>query len=254
MTELELQLRALSGEIDFPPTPDLRARVRARLGEKRARRPLVPRRGLVIALAALALAVGAAFAVPPARTAILEWLGLRGVEIRRVGEPPTVPTTPGSTTQTPTVGADLALGTRVTLAEARRRAVFPVSVPKLEELQPPEVYFASSLPGGQVALVYGPADQRLLLTQFRATPGFPYIQKSVGPGTRVERVTVDRQPGFWLSGDLHGLIYQDSSGDIREETLRLVGNVLLWERGSVTLRLEGADTKAEALRMARSVE
>jgi hypothetical protein len=248
VTELELQLRALSGEIDFPPAPDLRARVRAELGERRSRRPFLPRRALVIALAALAIAVGAAFAVPPARTAILEWLGLRGVEIRRVAEPPTTPTTPGVA-----VGADLGLGVHVTLAEAKRRASFRVVAPKLDSLAAPEVYFASSLPGGQVALVYGPAGNRLLLTQFQATPGFPYIQKSVGPGTKVESVTVDGQLGFWLAGDPHELFYEDTRGVVRDETIRLAGNVLLWERGTVTLRLEGADTKAEALRIARSV-
>jgi hypothetical protein len=245
VTELELQLRALSGEIDFPPGPDLRARVRAELGERRSRRAFLPRRTLVIALAALAVAIGAAFAVPPARTAILEWLGLRGVEIRRVAEPPTAPTTP--------VGADLGLGVHVTLAEAKRRASFRVVAPKLDSLAAPEVYFASSLPGGQVGLVYGPAGNRLLLTQFQATPGFPYIQKSVGPGTKVESVTVDGQLGFWLTGDPHELFYEDTRGVVRDETIRLAGNVLLWERGPVTLRLEGADTKAEALRIARSV-
>jgi hypothetical protein len=251
VTELELQLRALSGEIDFPPAPDLRARVRAGLGERRSRRPFLPRRALVIALAALAVAIGAAFAVPPARTAILEWLGLRGVEIRRVAEPPTVPTTP--TTPGAAVGADLGPGVHVTLAEAKRRASFRVVVPTLDSLPAPEVYFASSLPGGQVALVYGPAGNRLLLTQFQATPGFPYIQKSVGPGTKVESVTVDGQLGFWLTGDPHELFYEDPTGVVRDETIRLAGNVLLWERGTVTLRLEGADTKAEALRIARSV-
>jgi hypothetical protein len=251
VTELELQLRALSSEIDFPPAPDLRARVRAQLGERRSRRPFLPRRALVIALAALAVAIGAAFAVPPARTAILEWLGLRGVEIRRVAEPPTAPTPP--TTPGAAVGADLGLGVHVSLAEAKRRASFRVVAPKLDSLAAPDVYFASSLPGGQVALVYGPAGNRLLLTQFQATPGFPYIQKSVGSGTKVESVTVDGQLGFWLTGDPHELFYEDPRGVVRDETIRLAGNVLLWERGTVTLRLEGADTKAEALRIARSV-
>jgi hypothetical protein len=250
VTELELRLRALGSDLDYPTTPDLAARLAERLaGEGRARRPLVGRRALVLVLAALALAIGAAFAVPPARTAILEWLGLRGVEIRRTAEPPA-----GTTTPAATIGADLGLGTRVTLDEARRRALFPVSLPTLGELPPPEVYFASSLPGGQVALVYGPGERRLLLTQFRARPGFPYIEKTAGPGTTIEPVEVGGQAGFWLSGDLHQVLYQDSSGEIQEETLRLAGDVLLWERGSVTLRLEGADSKAEALRIARSVE
>jgi ABC-type transporter Mla MlaB component len=38
-----------------------------------------------------------------------------------------------------------------------------------------------------------------------------------------------------------------------EGTLRLARNTLIWQRGSVMLRLEGELTRAEALRIARSV-
>lgn len=254
MTELELLLLELGRELDYPPTPQLGPRVRARLAERPARRWALTRRTLVVALAVLAVAIGAAFAVPPARTAILEWLGLRGVEIRRVEAPPKAPR--GGDLKAP-IGANLGLGRRVTLSEARQLAEYGVVVPTLEGFnQPPEVYFTASLPGGQVAFVYYVKDPRsptILLTQFRAEPGFEYIQKLSGPGTLIERVTINGQPGYWLEGEPHAFLFVDPDGKIREETLRLAGNTLLWQRGELTLRLEGARTKAEATRIARSV-
>lgn len=245
MTELELRLLELGRELDFPSTPTLAPRVRTRVAERPSRRWWLSRRTLAVALAVLAVAVGAAFLVPPARTAILEWLGLRGVKIERVPERPVAPPS-----------ADLALGERVTLAEARRRADYRVVVPTLAGFRrPSEAYFTAALPGGQVALVFwrkDPDRPRVLFTEFRAS-GLEYIQKSAGPGTTIEPVTVNGEPGYWLEGEPHAFLFVDPEGQIREETLRLAGNTLLWESGALTLRLEGVPTKAEALLIARSV-
>src|SRR5918999_1811698 len=95
MPELELALVELGQGLDFPPTPDLSTRVRARIAAERTPKPrfvvLPARRTLVIALAVLAVSVGALMAVPGTRAAILELLGLRGVTIERVDTLPTVP-------------------------------------------------------------------------------------------------------------------------------------------------------------------
>jgi hypothetical protein len=56
-----------------------------------------------------------------------------------------------------------------------------------------------------------------------------------------------------LSGPPHVFGYVDARGEFREETMRLVGNVLLWERRPVTLRLEADVSRDEALEIARSV-
>ncbi len=240
MSELERRLLALGRELDLPAATNLGPRVAARLAERPPRR----RRGLVLALVVLAVAVGAAFAVPQARTAILDWLGIGGVEVERVQTLPQTAPSP-----------DLRLGPAVPLTEARRRAGYPVAVPTLPG-PPQEVRFAASLPGGQVALIWRSKDSRrprLLLTQFRAD-GLTFIEKSGGPGTRIERLSIGDDPGVWLTGDPHFFAYRDPATDtIVEETSRLAGNVLLWQRGDVTLRLEGAKSKAEALAIARSV-
>ena len=99
MTDLELQLRDLGAQIEYPRTPDIAGAVRRRLTTEAARRGFALRRAVLIGVAVLAVVVGAVMAVPQARTAVLEWLGLRGVKIERV---PTQPTAP--------VGSDLGLG------------------------------------------------------------------------------------------------------------------------------------------------
>jgi hypothetical protein len=116
MSELELALTRIGRELDYPDTPELVAPVRQRLAE--ARRPISWRRPLVIALAALVVAVAAVMAVPQARSAILDWLGIGSVTVRYVDELPKLERT-----------GDLGLGEEMSLSEARERASFPIKVP-----------------------------------------------------------------------------------------------------------------------------
>ncbi len=230
MPELDVALRELGRNVEFPPTPDLASAVRGRLGERRRswRRPVA------IALILLVVALGAALAVPAARTALLDWLGIRGARIVRVDELPPVPAT-----------RNLDLGRPVTLAEARRLAPW-LLVP---DDAPDRVYFSTAIPGGKVDFLWGtPTSVRLLLTQFRAQQ--TYIEKLVEPGARAEQVDVGDR-GVWLE-DPHVFAFRDRDGVFREETARLAGKTLLWEQGDVTLRLEGKLSKDEALRIARS--
>ena len=74
-----------------------------------------------------------------------------------------------------------------------------------------------------------------------------------GPDTRIERVTVDGEPGFWLAGAAHGLLYEHPSGAVREARPRLAGHALVWRHGARTLRLEADITKSRALAIARSI-
>jgi hypothetical protein len=245
MSELELALVDLGRHVEFPATPDVAPGVRTRLAAGRSPR-YAPRawRGLVIAVAVLAVAIGAVLAVPQTRAAILEFFHLRGVTIERVDELPTVP-----------INDDfnkLLVGEEVTLDQARERADFEVVVP--ESLGDPDgVYFQESPPGGMVSFVYGTLESpRVLLTQFRATVK-DVIFKKVAAGTRIESVAVDGQQGYFLSGEPHDFAYYDRTGQFRQELVRLAGNTLLWERGPLTVRLEADVSRSEALKIARSV-
>lgn len=247
LAALERALGDLGDDLEFPPAAGVVPAVRARLMEAPARGPRLRRR---LALAAVALAIvvtGAVTLSPDARRAVAGWLGLRGVGIRLEERPP-APAGPGR----------LELGERVTFEEASARAPFRVLIPSA--LGPPdEVYVLAGPPGGGVALVWRPGPGLpeagetgvgLLLTAFRARAGEQLLGKSAA---RVEAVGVDGRPGYWIEGAPHAVYYLDDRGEVREETLRLAGNTLLWERDELTLRIEGALTKEGALRIAASV-
>jgi hypothetical protein len=243
---LEQELRGLGPLVEFPATPDLATAVRRRLAAEPVRRELPWRRTLVLAFALLAVTVGGLMTVPQSRSAILEWLGIRGAEIERVPTQPTAPEQP----------IDLGLGDRVDLAEARERVDYPVLMPAGDELQnPDDVYVSTATPGRQVAFVYRDGGEiSLLLTQFPGTLDPDFIQKTLGPGTTAENVMVGEERGYWIEGEPHEFYYLDENGQPIFETLRLAGNTLLWTRGDLTLRLEGDLTKDEALAIAESLE
>ena len=239
MPELELALRQLGGLVEFPPEPDLASGVRRRLGEAPARR-WAPRRIALVALAVLVVAVGAAMVVPSARTAVLEWLGIKGVKVTRVETLPKV-----------SLLNDFGLGERVSLPEARRRAPWLVE-PHLDSLDPPDqIYFSPAVPLGQLSFLWGSKTEvQLLMTQAQ---GEAFAEKMLGPGTDVEPANVDAHTGIWFTGDPHVFLFRDRRGDIREETARLARNTLLWQHGELTVRLEGELSKGDALEIARSV-
>jgi hypothetical protein len=76
--------------------------------------------------------------------------------------------------------------------------------------------------------------------------------KFADAGTRIEAVTLGTGPAFWIEG-AHFVAFYDRRGEIVVDRVRLSQNVLLWEQGDVTFRLEGAFDRDTALRIARSV-
>src|SRR5205085_1622303 len=76
---------------------------------------------------------------------------------------------------------------------------------------------------------------------------------STSPATRIEPTTVNGTDALWIHGAQHVVYYFDSRGNGQSRVVRLAGNVLVWAHGSVTLRLEGPLSEAEALRIAGSV-
>jgi hypothetical protein len=244
MPDLERQLEDLGRSLAFPPTPDLASSVRRRLaGEERRRFRLPARRPLAIAAAALAAGIAVAFAVPPARTAILRVFGVGGVRIERVDRLPAV-----------SVARRLRLGRQMSLAEARARARFRVRVPRAGGFDDPDaVYFSDAVPGGLVSFLYGSETRPLaLLTEFETEPGFPHIDKSAPPGTRLESVSVGGDRGYWLEGEPHLFAFRNRAGATQFGRLRLATNTLVWQHDGLTLRLEGKLTKSEALDIAES--
>ncbi len=238
MTELERALVVLGRDLDVPQTPDFAPAVLARLERRPQRRP--GRLRVVVALAVL-VALTAGLAIPEARSALLRILHIGAERIELVDELPEV---------TVQHDLELVLGERITLEEARRRAGFALR--ELDE-PPDRVYLGDR---GTVWFLYGtPERVRLLVAQ---TPRFRLgtnliFKKLVGPQTRIEPVDVDGSPGFFLDGEPHVVFLLDENGLVVNESARLSRNVLVWDSGGVTYRLEGGFGKEEALEIAGSL-
>ena len=264
-TELERVLTDVGAHLEEVPSADLAFIVGARLrDEARVPSPVVPvrRRGVPawvnwrpVALAVAAVVVllaGILLFSPGARHAVAGWLGLRGVRIEVTNTPPASP--PPSGPQT------LDLGRRVALAEAGREVGFRVLLPNAPELgAPDEVHVQPLYISEQVFLVYrerpgvpvtSETGVALLISEFQASPDGDYFKK-VSFGTAVEFVEVEGEPGYWIEG-AHQVSYLDPNGIPIQDSTRLAGNVLVWQHGDLTLRLESSLSLAEALRIARS--
>jgi hypothetical protein len=257
MTDLERRLRDLDPAAVFPPTPELAGPVLAAVAQgdhARQRRWRPHARAVALFVAATFTVAGtAAAASPDVRHALEDLLSLRGATIHRID---TLPDTPH--------GPNLRLGQRVTVEQATAEVGFAPLVPGLTSLGRPDAVYLQRrfpAPGGRLSIVYAPTPERpaeresgvaLLLTEFQAT-STPYLDKTASGATRVDRVRIGRGHGFWLSGAPHVQVYRDAHSIIRPDTLRLSGDVLVWERGPLTLRLECARSRADALRIARSM-
>jgi hypothetical protein len=253
---LEERLVDLRAHLVLPEGPDVTARVRREIEARprTLRERLLPaasfRRALVVAALVLALIAGGLVTFSPAaRNAVADWLGLTGLRIRVGGPQPT-----------PAASPHLNLGFRVSLADARADAPFEIRVP--DELGPPDAVHLLSGASSQVSLVYRPrpglpesgeTNVGLLLTQFQGTLEEELMTKVVSEGATVDPVSIAGDMGYWIASGPHFFFYVDPNGHVIEDTVRLADNVVVWERGGVTLRLETALPRGEALALARSI-
>jgi hypothetical protein len=235
--ELEQRLTALGDALEVPPAPDLVPVTLERLQRIARPRRVTTRRAFAVAVAVALVLAGAAMAIPVTRNAVLDVLGLRGVRIERVRRLP--PAEPSSS-----AGTRLQLGQPIGLAQARHAAQFTAVLPST----PVRAYLAHDVPGGRISLILG----RMLIIEFRGAAS-PFIFKLVGEGTKITRVRVNGGRGFYLSGAVHQVLFQTSTGEVRADTVRLAGNVLIWQQGPLTIRIEGTHSLPEAVAVARSL-
>ncbi len=237
--ELEATLRDIGARLRGPETPHLAARVRARISE----RPEPPRRSWIFALAPAVLTL----LIVGAGATATELVRLRGVDVFRV---PAASAPPLSS---------LDLGVRTDLATAQA-LVKPLHLSGDPVFATPDEIYLRRAGNGQASFVYaprsglppGPTGHGALVTQFRGALDASLIGKGVGPGSRVENVRVGGGPGIWIEGEAHFFFYRDAAGNILQESLRLAGNTLLWERDGQLLRLEAQVSKSRALEIAAS--
>jgi RNA polymerase sigma factor (sigma-70 family) len=226
-----------------------RGTVKSRLSRslERLRRRLGPREAVAL-LVILALLASGVLAWPEARQAIADRLGLRGVSITHLPAAPSPVVVPTS----------LGLGEAVTAEVAAERLGRELLVPSA--LGPPDAVYATA---GEVWLGYAPrADLPhvsqtpglgLLLTEFgRGAFQREFLAKGLPPATQISDVTVGDRRGVWISGAPH-VFFRTSANQVETAPPRLAGNTLLWEQEGMTLRIESALGRDDALRIANSV-
>jgi hypothetical protein len=109
-------------------------------------------------------------------------------------------------------------------------------------------YLGRDVPGGRISLISG----RLLIVEFRGTAS-PFLLKIIGPGTVAKLMRINGGPAVYLYGAPHEVLFQTQTGQVRADRVRLAGNVLMWQQGPLTIRIEGARTLAQARAVARSL-
>ena len=253
--ELEGELRELGTHIDYPPTPDVARAARRVLDEEENSRPrrfltAFPANRWVAVAAAFVLVVAVPTLSPGLRATIGDWFVAQGVQ--NAGEPAFDAGSPERRTEAgaPSAGVSKSgeslaprfSGERISLQEARARMDGALLLPRTLG-KPEELYAAGTSGKDGVVLVYrgglpplGDTGLSLILTEVPGNIGPAYLRGKATARSELERVNVDGGPGYW-----------GSAGN------RLPGNVLLWEQGSVALRLQADVQKEQAVRIAESI-
>lgn len=244
MSVLEDTLVDLADHLDVPAADDLAAAVgrRLRSGDGSAWAPARPaawRRTIVLVPVGLAALLGGLAAAP----AVADWFGVRGVEITR-REP-----SPSTTARELVAGHDLDLGDPTSLARASEVTGFEPVVPAA--LGPPDAVWVDRRPTVPfVSLVYGDGT---LVNEFDATLATgAIVSKFATAATTIEQLTIDGEPAMWIEG-VHEVVLRAKDGRFVAEPLRTSDRVLLVQHGKLTVRIETAAGRDEAIRIAESL-
>lgn len=265
---LEQRLYAVGRDFPYPTTPDLSAVVRERL-EAHPTRRVFQRTQVAWALAILLVILSLAFAVPPVRAQILEFLQIGGIRIffeetatPEASEPPEATLTidtEGKTVGATQIATSLAAGLPTvrelveptTLEAAQEQAGFDLKIPAYpQNLGLPDQVYSLDLEGPAVLLLWMEPDapQQVALSLLQLGPG-AFAGKGA-PGT-IEQVEVNGEQGLWMEGE--HILYLHL-GNYKNVQIPVEGKILIWTEGSITYRLEGVPSLGESTRIAESLE
>lgn len=260
----EQRVREAAGALPYPPTPELRARLREgampALQQRQSRATVVRR----IAFAALALLLFGVvvMAVPPARATVLHWLRFGAVQITLQTPTPTPAATPSPspepakktaapkpTSTSRPLSSVLDLGGETTLAAARRQVRFPIKLPAYPPtLGLPDAVFVQDLGDQTVMLVWvDPASPRRVTLALQIMGPHAFAEKM--EPRKLQDTRVNGQPALWASGEY---LLQSRYGGVDLRRL-ITGSTLLWREGDITYRLETDLPVEEAVKIAESL-
>jgi hypothetical protein len=233
MTELELALLELGRDLDVPTAPDLLPQVRERIARRSGRR-----RWIAVAIAVGVVAVGIAFAVPEARSAILRFFHVGAATVERVETLPPA-------RERPLVSG---LGPARPRADAEQIAGFRMVLPSFER-GPPARYYARR---GAIATSFQDRGKVVLLVELGGEQA-GIAKKFVSRRTEVQPAEVSGVYfGLWITGGDH-VVHWSLPDRNDAATTRLAGNVLLWQARGRTYRIEGDFTRDQAIDLAERI-
>jgi hypothetical protein len=245
---LERDLRALGAGLPEPPELAPRVRIAVQRASERRRRR---RRIAMLALALALLVPATALAVSPSlRNRVLETFGLRGVKVVRVERLPTAGPAAHS----------LQLGSRISLPRAQR--VLQLRVHPPTALGKPDGIFSDPLQAGvEVSFLYEPRTvearlgvrKRVLVSLLRGTIERKFLGKMLGAASQVRQLRIAGGRALLITGGPpHMVVIFRRGGAFDQTHARLAGNVLLWERGALIVRVEGDLPGARLVEIART--
>lgn len=255
LAEEDLGAAIRASEPAWPASPPLASIVAERIGETerlpqlRPRLSLPSRRRTVLILVAATLLLAAA--------AVAARLVVR-IGAETVTVVPGPPTSLPSATLSPQALGEPATSLSASASVAGFEAVIP------DRLGPPAgIWTGAAVPDGS-------DDSARIVLAWRPTPALPQVgglpwgavliefrgnaefagKTIFEEGGQIRTVTVDGRDGLWITGT-HSITLAPAGGG-EPVSLRVTGNVLLWQRGDLTMRLETALGLPAALEVARS--
>jgi hypothetical protein len=267
----ETRLVSLAGGLEYPPTPDIAGSVMSRLrsfpspirrGGRGEGHPRFISRRLAWSLAISLILCSSLMLIPPARAAIIEFIQI-GV-VRIFGSPSTPPApveetpsaaipvtaTPGPTLP-PLIPILENITGEMTLEEAQQTVDYPILLPSYPSaLGQPDRIFVQEAEGKMAILVWlDPQQPDQVSMSLHFIPAGSWAIDKVKPIT-IQETTVNGERAIWTVGPYPLRLY---NGDIRFTRL-IDGHVLIWEKGTITYRLETDLSLEEAIQIAESLE
>ena len=255
---LELQLRNITSEMEYPLTPNIAGSVAARLQE--SSRPRLRNRTLARSLVLAVILLASLMIIPPVRAAVLEFIQIGIVRIFRAEPAPApqqIPSTMTPLTATPArtmpslIPMLEEIAGETTLPDAQLVTEYPILLPTYPpDLGQPDRVFVQDADGPMTILVWMDAEQPdQVRMSLHFIPRGSWAIEKLAP-VAVEETSVNGSRAVWAVGPYPIRL---ENGDM--QVIRLVnGHVLIWEQGGITHRLESNLSMEEAIEAAESLE
>jgi hypothetical protein len=245
------RVKGTAGGFQYPVTPNIWSAVSNKLD---AGKPGL-RRGRRLAWTAIAILFAAGLflaSVPGARAALREMIRVGVINIF-FGDPVPSPVSEGTMTvepHSPVNALPYALAGEIAFEELQQRVPFDLKLPSYPaDLDEPDFAFYQEQAGGLAILVWmDETDPEAVRVSLHILTGEAFVAK-IQPRI-LETTQVGGAQALWTEGPYY--LYVENLG---LQPRRLVeGNVLIWEDGDLTYRLESALPLEQAVRIAESLE